>query len=94
MDTDSAEYRAWQESPSASSSIVPRWTHAADDLAKRASSHYIEWADRIGLKFSVWSASGFKVGSEGGKVAEMTFRGAPWSVWVDAAGQVTARPDN
>jgi hypothetical protein len=96
---DSAEYRTWKASGNLSSDMVPRYHHDAPEtritgLAYRAASQYIEFADRVGVKLGAWSQEGFKVGPEGGKVAEMTFKGKSWSVWVDAAGKITARPGN
>jgi hypothetical protein len=96
---DSAEYRAWKEIPSASADSVPRYHHDPADtritgLAYRAASAYIAYADSVGVKLSVWSQEGYRVGPEGGKCAEMTFRGKPWSVWVDGFGKITARPGN
>ena len=96
---DSAEYRAWKEIPSVSQDTVPVYRHDAPEtprtgLAYRAASEYIARADAIGMRFSVWAQSGFTVGAEGGKVAEMMFNGLSWSVWVDESGKITARPDN
>lgn len=90
-DTDSAEFRSWREIPSFPNESVPRLYCAAEDFAKRAADRYRERADRLGLRMSAWSQSGYKVGPEGGKVAELTFIGLSWSVWVDASGKVTAR---
>jgi hypothetical protein len=98
-DTDSAEYRAWKEIASVSEDTIPTYRHGdpADrktGLAYRAASAYIAWADGVGMRFSVWAQEGFKVGPDGGKVAEMTFRGESWAVWVDHFGHITARRDN
>lgn len=93
-DTDSAEWRAYKESPTLSLEGVPHWFHGTDDLAERAASHYRQYADRVGLRTGVWAQEGFKVGPEGGMVAEMTFIGLSWSVHVDRYGKITARLGN
>lgn len=94
MDTDSAEYRAWKDIPSYDAGSVPRWHHGTDDLAKRAADAYRDRMDAIGMRTGAWSQEGYRVGREGGKVAELTFIGLPWSVWVDAGGYITARIGN
>jgi hypothetical protein len=91
MDTDSAEFRAWKDIPSYDAGNVPRWTHGTDDLAERAADAYRVRMDQVGMRTGVWSQEGFRVGREGGLVAELTFIGLSWSVWVDAGGHVTAR---
>lgn len=94
MDTDSAQYRAWKDIPSYDSADVPKWVHGTDDLAKRAADAYRNRMDRVGMRTGAWTQSGYQVGPDGGKVAELTFIGLPWSVWVDASGHVTARIGN
>jgi hypothetical protein len=93
-DTHSAAWRTYKASNHLSMSTVPRWFHTVDDLAKRAADQYLKRADRVGMRMGAWTQSGYRVGMDGGKVAEMTFEGKSWSVWVDAAGKITARPGN
>lgn len=93
MDTDSSQFRSWQEIPGFDAEDVPRMHCEVGDLARRAATQYRQTADRIGLRTSVWAQEGFRVGSEGGVVAELTHDGRSWSVRVDGNGKVTAQAD-
>lgn len=89
-DENTAEFRAWKASNNLPKETIPRRFHTADDFAKRAATQYLSFADRIGMKMSVWAAEGMRVGPEGGTVAEMTFRGQSYLVRVDPFGNIRA----
>lgn len=99
-DTDAPEWRRYKESNTMSLDMVPKTHHTAESLGMRAQRAYIGWADRVGVKFSVWAPvpERNQPGAGGGKVAEMSFgrdpRDTAWSAWVDASGKITARRGN
>ncbi len=93
-DTSTAQWRAYRDSPSAPIESVPHYTCTVDDFAKRASAQYLKFADRVGIRMSVWSAQAFTVGPDGGTVAEFTHDGKSWHVSVDPFGSITAHPGN
>lgn len=93
MVTDSAEFRSWH-ARTVDADAVPTYRHEAGDLAERAATEWVVYADRVGLKLSLWTQAGYRVGPEGGKVAELTHQGKPWHVRVSAFGKVTAHPGN
>lgn len=97
MDATSAEFRAWKELPSSSADSVPRVSCDPTPyaLVGRASRQWIGTADRIGLKLSVWAASGFEHAARSAdpslpefEVAELTFRAGSYSVWVSRSGKL------
>lgn len=91
MDTSTAQWRAWKDSPDASSDGVPRFHHTVDDLAERAAAQYLRHADLVEMKMGVWAAQGRKVGAEGGTVAEFQHsNGKQYEVHVDQYGKITA----
>lgn len=60
------------------------------DLGERAARQWLDHADRIGLKMGAWAQEAIadKVGEEGGKAAELTFRGTSYHVIVTRRGKL------
>ncbi|MBD0734000.1 hypothetical protein [Streptomyces sp. CBMA29] len=89
-DQNSSQWREYTASNNLSIETVPRWFHTDNDLAKRAAAQYLRFADKVGVKMSVWTAEGIQVGPEGGTAAEMSVGGRSYEVRVNAYGKITA----
>lgn len=71
MAHDTPEYRDWKESRTMTSDQVPRRYCDEALTGIRAARHWLDFADRIGMKMRVWSPGGLaeEVDSGGGVVA-------------------------
>lgn len=92
MDTSTAEYRAWKGSSSMSSDLVPKITCDEALLGVRAAQQWLRFADKIGLKMSVWAQSGLaeEVDAGGGRVAELTTTAGNYHIVVTRYGKLRA----
>lgn len=92
MDTSSPQYRAWKESPSMPSSDVPHITCDPDTLGLRAAAQWLYFADRIGLKTTLWAQTGLadKVGAEGGHIADLQTGAGHFHIIVTRWGKLAA----
>jgi len=100
MDTTTEDWRTWKASNSMPSDLVPKifCDSSPGWLVTRAGTQWVAYADRIGLKMSVWAAQIFRHAALHAdpaaavfQVAELTFKGETYSVWVTRSGQLSCR---
>lgn len=92
VDTSTAEYRLWKESMSMPKEQVPHLTCDASLLGVRAAHQWLKFADRIGLKTSVWAQTAIadRVGAGGGHIADLQTTAGHFHIVVTCHGKLRA----
>jgi len=93
MDQSSHEWRAWKNSTSMPSDLVPRYQCKETERGNRAAAHFKNFADRLGMATDGWTTdtgTTFNINAEGMKVAEFSHAKGFYEVWVGRTGMITA----